>query len=516
MAHDVFICYSSKDKTTADAVCAVLESEGIRCWIAPRDILVGMSYGEAIVDAIHNAKALVLVFSGHANQSPQIEREVERAINHRIPVIPLRIEDVAPDKALEYFLSTPHWLDAFTPPLDRHLRNLAGQIRRLIGMPAQETPSPSSGLGSGASPFKNVEAQAAAAAIAQSFPQTPEPAAVAAPAPPPPVPEPPKPSKPASEPSTPLPAMGSTSPGRKEAGANATLGVAAFPGSSTGSPSGGSVPPSASKSGTSPAAFFNKLDTNQKVGIGAVALVVVIGLGWAISGGGGSSTPTPMIAAPGVSNGPGSPTTADGKHDVQVGPNGQQTAPSSSPQVTDNGPQGVHLPSDGDVIPGRPGTPGPAGPRGPAPTVDTSSGTAMSADGSFSAATGSDIARVLSEAGYDAQAMRDNDGDPMIQGTIENLKFAIYFYRCNKQAQPEACMDLQFHSVFTNDANVGEEALNKYNRDNRFGQAFFMQNGDIGLDMSATLQGGVTRQHIKEVIDWWKVTLTGFTSKIGG
>jgi hypothetical protein len=39
MAHDVFISYSSKDKPTADAACAILESKGIRCWIAPRDIL---------------------------------------------------------------------------------------------------------------------------------------------------------------------------------------------------------------------------------------------------------------------------------------------------------------------------------------------------------------------------------------------------------------------------------------------------------------------------------------------
>ncbi len=39
MAHDVFISHSAKDKATADAVCAVLEAEGIRCWIAPRDVL---------------------------------------------------------------------------------------------------------------------------------------------------------------------------------------------------------------------------------------------------------------------------------------------------------------------------------------------------------------------------------------------------------------------------------------------------------------------------------------------
>jgi hypothetical protein len=30
MAHDVFISHSAKDKVTADAVCAMLESEGVR------------------------------------------------------------------------------------------------------------------------------------------------------------------------------------------------------------------------------------------------------------------------------------------------------------------------------------------------------------------------------------------------------------------------------------------------------------------------------------------------------
>ena len=52
MAFDVFLSYSSKDKTTADAACAALENTGIRCWIAPRDIIPGMDWGEAIVNAI--------------------------------------------------------------------------------------------------------------------------------------------------------------------------------------------------------------------------------------------------------------------------------------------------------------------------------------------------------------------------------------------------------------------------------------------------------------------------------
>jgi hypothetical protein len=49
---------------------------------------------------------------------------VERAVHHGISIIPLRIEDVQPSRSLEFFLSMPHWLDAFTPPLDRHLQYL--------------------------------------------------------------------------------------------------------------------------------------------------------------------------------------------------------------------------------------------------------------------------------------------------------------------------------------------------------------------------------------------------------
>src|SRR5919197_3613799 len=98
MAHDVFISYSAKDKATADGVCATLEAKGIRCGIAPRDILPGMDWGEAIIEAIHTSRVMILVFSSNANDSNQIKREVERAVSGGILVIPLRIENVAPPR----------------------------------------------------------------------------------------------------------------------------------------------------------------------------------------------------------------------------------------------------------------------------------------------------------------------------------------------------------------------------------------------------------------------------------
>src|SRR5439155_5554639 len=128
MAHDVFISYSLKDKQIADAACVVLETNGIRCWIAPRDIVPG-----SIMEAIRGSGAMVLIFSANANTSAQIKREVERAINKGIPVIPFRIQDVAPSATLEYFISTPNWLDAFTPPMEPHLAYLAEVARQIVG-----------------------------------------------------------------------------------------------------------------------------------------------------------------------------------------------------------------------------------------------------------------------------------------------------------------------------------------------------------------------------------------------
>ena len=137
MALDTFISYSSKDKTAADAACAVLERAGVRCWIAPRDIRPGQEYGHAIIEAIDQCRVMVLIFSADANDSRQIHREIERAVSKGVPIIPLRIEEVVPTRSMEYFLGAIHWLDALTPPLEKHLQQLAEAVKALLQSTSQ-------------------------------------------------------------------------------------------------------------------------------------------------------------------------------------------------------------------------------------------------------------------------------------------------------------------------------------------------------------------------------------------
>ncbi len=140
MAHDIFVSHSNKDKIAADAVVAHLERAGLRCWCAPRDILPGASWASSIVQGISDSKAMVVIFSANANQSDHIRREVERAVNHGIPIVPVRIENVLPQGDLEYFLSSSHWMDAISAPVERHFEELAQQLRALLQLETSRKP----------------------------------------------------------------------------------------------------------------------------------------------------------------------------------------------------------------------------------------------------------------------------------------------------------------------------------------------------------------------------------------
>lgn len=150
MQFDVFISYSSHDKSVADAACAALERAGIRCWIAPRDITPGADWGVAIMDALDTCRAMVLIFSSNANSSPQVRRELERVVGRGVPIIPVRIEDSTPTKALAYFMGPVHWLDALTPPLEQHLQRLANSLKTLLAVDERAAAEPGKTASAGA------------------------------------------------------------------------------------------------------------------------------------------------------------------------------------------------------------------------------------------------------------------------------------------------------------------------------------------------------------------------------
>jgi hypothetical protein len=133
LAHDVFLSHSSKDKTIADAVCAALEKDGIRCWIAPRDIRPGQEWPEAIVNAITKSRVMVLIFSANSNNSKDVAKELTLAMNSKVVVIPFKIDDIVPAGVMKYHLADTHWLDAMNPPTTKQIQELVGIVKTFIG-----------------------------------------------------------------------------------------------------------------------------------------------------------------------------------------------------------------------------------------------------------------------------------------------------------------------------------------------------------------------------------------------
>ena len=142
MAHDVFISYSHHDKAVADAICNRLESDGIRCWYAPRDIEPGANWARAIMDTIETVKVMVLIFTDYSNASPQVFNEITNAVNARVVIIPFKLTDSEPSKDLKYYISAVHWLDAMDKPLAKSIEALSRQVRAVLDKGSGTPPPP--------------------------------------------------------------------------------------------------------------------------------------------------------------------------------------------------------------------------------------------------------------------------------------------------------------------------------------------------------------------------------------
>ena len=138
---DVFISYEHQSKSIADNICAVLESKGIRCWYAPRDVYG--DYATSIVEAIEQCRVFVLVLNSNSSESPHVLNEVEmaykRILNGEITIVPFKVDEGILSKAMEYYVKRLHWIDAVSAPLEQAINQLYEQLVPILGITKEET-----------------------------------------------------------------------------------------------------------------------------------------------------------------------------------------------------------------------------------------------------------------------------------------------------------------------------------------------------------------------------------------
>jgi len=137
--YQVFISHSSDDRTDAVRLCELLEGRGIRCWIAPRDVTPGDTYGSQIVRALTEVEALIFLLSKSSTESRHVSSEVARAFEKGKDIYPVRLAEVWPSDEFELFVTSAHWVEAWQKGLEAAADELAVAIRE---KPTKKPPPP--------------------------------------------------------------------------------------------------------------------------------------------------------------------------------------------------------------------------------------------------------------------------------------------------------------------------------------------------------------------------------------
>ena len=113
MAGKVFISYATPDFSRAETLCRYIEQCGIPAWMAPRDIPAGGYHGDAVAEAIKDARCVVLIFTSQTNAANFVKNELDSAIALKRRIIPVRLDAGRPTLGLQFLLASSQWVDAY-------------------------------------------------------------------------------------------------------------------------------------------------------------------------------------------------------------------------------------------------------------------------------------------------------------------------------------------------------------------------------------------------------------------
>lgn len=129
-SYDVFISYQHYAKKIVDYLVENLERSGISCWYAPRNLIGGQEYDEAITKVISNARCVIAVISDEALESQWIKREIVLADDYNIPIISFEIAPISIQKGLTEMLAIKEKIVAYENP-SRSIKNLIEAINNI-------------------------------------------------------------------------------------------------------------------------------------------------------------------------------------------------------------------------------------------------------------------------------------------------------------------------------------------------------------------------------------------------
>ena len=114
----------------------------------------------------------------------------------------------------------------------------------------------------------------------------------------------------------------------------------------------------------------------------------------------------------------------------------------------------------------------------------------------------------------EASLTQTDDGEPLIEGTVDGINYFIWFYGC-RNAQGAGCSSIQYSAAFNTDG-IASSLLNGWNRDFRYGSAYLLDDGTLVIQWSVNLDGGVSQVNLDDTMSVWRDTIDAFLDHFAG
>ena len=128
---DVFLSYSRDDKARVLDLAARLRESGVSVWIDQGGIDGAALWGESIVNAIENAKVLLLVVTPSSVASHNVAKEVMLTSERKGHILPVHLEPTTIPASLKYPLAGIQHIEFYAGDPDANFRCILGSLRAL-------------------------------------------------------------------------------------------------------------------------------------------------------------------------------------------------------------------------------------------------------------------------------------------------------------------------------------------------------------------------------------------------
>ncbi len=128
---DFLIAYSKENKSLVKKLVSKLESDGISCWVSPRDFNTGDK--DALISVTAESKILLLIVDKAASTNNEINEALKICLDKQIEVIPFVIDKIESNLYSNYFFHVLSWVDAYEDSFEEAYELLIDAFHELTG-----------------------------------------------------------------------------------------------------------------------------------------------------------------------------------------------------------------------------------------------------------------------------------------------------------------------------------------------------------------------------------------------